>query len=213
MIFSSTFWYRFKRLAMGFPAFVLLYEVTNFVHVREPVLVPALEVDRLIPFNPEWIWIYFFTYFFALSPVFFLEVKKIGPRYGRPFVTISIFSAIVFFLFPTTIDRSLYPFNANENWSTWALAILRGIDQPTNCVPSLHVSLSFLAAITWSNEFKGFKKILPWLIFLAISFSTMATKQHYFWDVLTGAFVGLIAFLLFTRLARSLTLAGQTKVK
>ncbi|MBI4041607.1 MAG: phosphatase PAP2 family protein, partial [Deltaproteobacteria bacterium] len=96
----------------------------------------------------------------------------------------------IFFFFPTVIER---PTTSLDGWAGSAFSFLRWIDQPVNCFPSQHVSLCFVVALGFWN-YRRWISIFFLFWAIAISLSTLTTKQHYFWDVLGGLVVFLICY-------------------
>jgi membrane-associated phospholipid phosphatase len=62
------------------------------------------------------------------------------------------------------------------------------------------VSTAFLTSFVFLEEQKEkFPYFFLWAVI--ISFSTLSTKQHYFWDVLGGFVVALLSYGVFYRYA------------
>ena len=106
-----------------------------------------------------------------------------------------LFACVIFFVYPTSISREFYLIETNINLSDYVLNFIRQIDTNINCNPSMHVALSLIAALAITSESKK-QGILALVWFCLISYSTMATKQHYFYDVLSGALLGLLFWFL-----------------
>jgi membrane-associated phospholipid phosphatase len=67
----------------------------------------------------------------------------------------------------------------------WALSLCYWADQPSNCLPSLHVALATLGGLCCLKADRLVGGIALGLAVL-IAPSTMLVKQHYFADVVTG---------------------------
>ena len=89
---------------------------------------------------------------------------------------------------------------AGEGWPGKLYGGLHTLDTPYNAWPSLHVAQSLylaLAMTVWlKREHADARWLLPVLVFLwvdwsALSLSILTTKQHYLWDMVTGAALGL----------------------
>ncbi len=148
---------------------------------------PLTIVDRTLPFLPWTLLIYFSDYFFIL--LILLSLKK-AEEFSRAFASMIIGIAIsfrIFLAFPTVYPRPGLPFD--PFWSDVFL-YLHFLDQPTNCFPSLHVSMTLIAAASmpaWPTRIR----LTAWIWAIAICFSTLTTKQHYVWDVIGGVAVAV----------------------
>ncbi|MGZ3726992.1 MAG: phosphatase PAP2 family protein [Pseudobdellovibrio sp.] len=167
-----------------------------------PTEVGLTFIDRAIPLNSHWIWVYVSYYPFIFLPFLLTRDIKVRKILFFSFVAATGLAFFIFFLYPTTIARELYPLEV-RNWSDSILYLIRTTDESSNCIPSMHVASSLIAALTFCYEGKK-RGVLAMFWFLMISYSTMATKQHYFYDVVTGTlFGGLCWSFCFLRLKKS----------
>jgi len=79
-------------------------------------------------------------------------------------------------------------------------AILRGVDASGNACPSMHVAVAIFTAIWVDHIFRAVRtpvwlRIVNAAWFLAIAYSTLATRQHVVFDVIAGALLG-VAFAI-----------------
>ncbi len=192
---------RLLYLLAGCVLFTVFYLGVSRVLVFEAVEVQQLPIDRLVPFTPWSIWVYLSTFPFLFGLFWVAERPDNLSRLLFGFTALLLTSSAIFWFFPTTIPRTPYAVEAT-GFSPNALALdfLRLIDKPTNCVPSLHVSASLLFTLFFFNEAR-YRRYFPMVVlwFLLIVWSTMATKQHYFIDVVAGAGMGLVFYLIFFR--------------
>ena len=110
--------------------------------------------------------------------------------FGCWVVGLCITGLLIFYFWPTTLvphalDRSPY----------WGFDILHGIDAAANACPSLHVATAAFAFFWLDRVAKhmntgGAARALNGLWFVAITFSTLATKQHVFLDAAAGFALG-----------------------
>ena len=110
------------------------------------------------------------------------------------FLAVLLVSVTVFFLWPTVYPRDLFPLPTTlDPWTANFFSHLRNVDAPSNCLPSLHVSISYLAAFIYFDEQR---EKLPFFMTWAtlVALSTLTTKQHYFADVVTGVGLALITY-------------------
>ena len=88
----------------------------------------------------------------------------------------------------------------HENFCTFILGLIYGIDTPTGVCPSLHVGYSLALLSIWLKK-KGIKPIwkaimVVWVILICVS--VMFVKQHSFTDVWTAVVMcALIELVLF----------------
>ena len=120
--------------------------------------------------------------------------------FRRTFVAYTIVigvSFVIFYLFPTSSlalrsDATI----GDTDWVTaWLLERLLWIDVPDNLAPSLHVSLTTTSALALAIDRSAAKAgiLAVWLVFAT---SVCLVKQHYLFDVASGAALGLAAFRL-----------------
>lgn len=173
--------------------FVLCYLVPNQIDWLPTTPVSLVFVDQFIRLRPEWIWFYLITYPYVVLIYFLILKGKNAKTFVNSFVLASLVGSMVFLFYPTIIIRDLYTINPDDNLSSWMLHYFRMIDKPKNCIPSFHIALTFItcACLYMQDKTKGFVGII--LGFL-IAYSTMAVKQHYFLDVVSGLLLGIFAF-------------------
>ncbi len=172
-------------MAIAYALFCLLYLGAGALHRGTAVVLEPSPVDRAIPFLPLTAVVYLSQF-----PLLFLALWRArdAEAMTRTFVAIGIatlVSVAIFMVFPTTIPR---PGGAGT-----LLEALYLFDVPTNCFPSLHVSLALIAAAGFARGRGG---AIAWAVL--ISLSTLTTKQHVAVDVLGGAVVATVA-LFFAR--------------
>ena len=91
---------------------------------------------------------------------------------------------------PPAVDRSGYP----------GFGMLQGVDAAGNACPSMHVAIAMFTVIWIEHLLRHARapvalRAFNVVWFLAITWSTLAIKQHVVLDVLAGALLGL-AFAL-----------------
>jgi membrane-associated phospholipid phosphatase len=163
---------------------------------------PLTPIDRLIPFQPDILPIYFSLWLYvSLAPALLADRREII-SYGPVTVGMSIIGLGIFLLWPTTvrwpdIDWSQHP----------AFAFLKSVDAAGNACPSLHVAFAMFTAIWLDRLLRQmgagrFVRAFNWLWCLGILYSTVAIRQHVVLDVLVGAALGVIVALLHLRWLR-----------
>jgi membrane-associated phospholipid phosphatase len=173
---------KWLAFAAGYAIFCALYMLTGRVHFGRPATLPMLAVDRFIPFIGWTVWIYHTQFFFLL---FSVRALKTAASVSRAFYSMGLASALsfcAFFFYPTALARP--PVEA-DGLTAQAFHFLYAIDTASNCLPSLHAALAWLAALAVAQERS---RLAAFAVLWAalISISTMTTKQHYFIDVIAG---------------------------
>lgn len=150
-------------------------------------------LDQSIPFWRAWIWVYLSQY--LMIPICF-KLTTDPLEYTRLFYGI-LFSllicAAVFLIYPTTMLR---PENSLVDGLDCLRYYLYKLDEPTNCFPSLHVTLAILVGLYASHHKALMLQMTLWSWSILIILSTLTFKQHYVLDVLGGVFVAIVAHRL-----------------
>jgi hypothetical protein len=173
------------------------YGLTKLEPYGPPQQLALTWLDTAIPFLPWTVWIYGTASYAAL--IAFLQAPD---RYEvrRLFSAVALAACtcwVFFAFFPTTYPRDLYPLADDGSWTYANFADLRGTDSPSNCLPSQHVALAWSLGLTWAAFLRRpWARALPILWAVAVSFTTLTTKQHYVWDVPTGFVVGAGAWAI-----------------
>jgi membrane-associated phospholipid phosphatase len=186
------------RLLAGIGATLLnafMYLLANRFELGPPHMLPWTAWDAAVPFVPQTVWLYFSDY--LLVPTAFLMVRTVDDvrRLALAFVVMHAFACGVHIFWPTTFPRELYSANG-PGLANLALRILRSIDLPTSCLPSMHVAGSFLAALAlWRHPSWQWWVWMFWAC--AIALSTLTLKQHYAIDLVTGVALAGASWLVF----------------
>jgi len=173
---------------------LLAYLYSNHQSISHAQVLNLTWIDREIPFLPWTVWIYlsgipylFFVYLLNRC-VISLNIHLYS------FFTLVLISVLIFLIFPILYPRELYPLpdHGVDPWSRKILEWMRSVDRPTNCAPSLHVSISYLISLGFLEDRRRyFLPVFLWSTLLSIS--TLTLKQHYLVDVISG--VGLAVLL------------------
>lgn len=175
-----------------------------FLPQRKPARSPILfhtKYDDQIPFKPAWVWIYSALYypailFLALTVNTFREFNYTA----FSFIALLVLQLISFYFIPVRTPENWRDYNSEINLSTKFLAFVQKIDSPSNCFPSMHVSVATLTAFhlhrTLQPIFQEFS-LTAFLFPILISLSSLYTKQHYIIDIPGGFVFGYIGYKLF----------------
>jgi membrane-associated phospholipid phosphatase len=175
---SAVFWSGYLYLSRH--AFFPLHEL------------PMTAIDAWAGFRPRpWAWIYE-SVFVLTSVIPWLTVTREQlRRYLTGFALLALTSFAIFAVFPVASPR---PAHAD---STPFLLFITHVDGPLNAFPSLHAGcLIYTLALTrrlFKNSIHPLVNAGLWLWTSMILFGTLATKQHYALDLLTGGVLGWLA--------------------
>lgn len=176
-----------------------------FYPQRRPVR-PAMQfaatIDNRIPFRPGWVWIYSGLYY----PVIILLIFTIDSfeRFNYTafnFLTLLFAQLICFFVMPVRTPPEWRNYDHEASLSTRFLRVVHGFDAPTNCFPSMHVSVATLTALHLANNLQpslGGWELLCYAFPVLIGLSALFTKQHYLIDLPTGAVLGYSCYELWS---------------
>lgn len=159
-------------------------------------------VDSWFKLKPWWIWIYSGLYY----PVIVLTVLTFKDFREFNYITINFFflmsmHMIFFVYFPTVTPESWRNFDhLPKTLSVRFLQYIQKFDKNSNCFPSMHVSIAVLIAFHLLNHRPEYG-IWVWSFPILISISTLYTKQHYVYDVISGAVLGIVAWTFYLNLA------------
>lgn len=177
--------------------YVILYYLNNNYQYFNLWHVSRTYFDDVVAFSPYWIWVYLTAYILPVFMFFYLQKLKLHLHFLQLFFILTIITNLVFFIFPSTIDRVSVPVDGVDSLTRLAFEILFSTDKPFTCFPSTHVSTSFIAALSVRHHPKLFV-FFTGFAFL-ISYSAMAIGQHYLYDALGGAFAAVLSVELYER--------------
>jgi membrane-associated phospholipid phosphatase len=155
--------------------------------------------DQAIPFVPQTVWVYVSEYIYFIVIYALCRETLNMNRYVYAVLAIQFVSVAIFWAWPTTYPRHLFPLPDTLDPLTHQLfTSLREGDSPNNCAPSLHVSSVLLCAFLFFNEQR--EKLWFFLTWgTLISLSTLTTKQHYIVDVVSGLMMAILFHWIFYR--------------
>jgi membrane-associated phospholipid phosphatase len=176
---------------------VALYLPANHIHIFPPQELPRGWIDMMVPFMPYTVWIYLSEYLFFIAVYMTCKNMTNLNKYFYSFLTLQSVSVLIFWVWPTTYPRDLFPLPDDLGRVTYYLFnTLRMTDTPANCCPSLHVSSVYLSAFIFLNEQrKKFPFFFLWAT--AVAVSTLTTKQHYVVDVIMGFIMAIATHWIF----------------
>ena len=197
------FWYTIISLIL---AMALPYSVINQImgYFDHSVLDPITPIDTMVPFIAWSFVIYLSLYLYYPAAAWFgrdsdERIREMFAFYQSLFVMTWVVY-LIFILFPTEIYiREQIPESVRSGegfWGLWYGDLMHKTDMPYNAWPSLHVthSLMIVMLLRYWKIVYGWKEILTWIAWIALCISVMTTKQHFFFDLVTGIVTGIICW-------------------
>jgi len=163
-----------------------------------------VEFDKMIPFIPEWVWMYLTVYMIFLIPLFGLTERRLLKLVMSSYITVMLICYIFFYLYPVEYPRPQLIVN---DFSTWALSLVYKNDRPWNCFPSSHCAMAMMAALVLL-EINWFFGLWGMAVAISIGASTLFTKQHFILDVITGFSLSILVYYLYFK-SRLIELLGK----
>jgi membrane-associated phospholipid phosphatase len=184
------------------PMVTLMLLVPCYIFIAKRVAfgtlhVPALPWDRAVPLQPIWALIYGALYVFLIVlPVIVVREEEHIRRTFWAYLAVWIIAYVCFIVYPTVAPRPdrIY----GDGFAAWGLRILYDADPPYNCFPSLHVAHSFVSALTCYRLHRRLG-LAALLCASLVAVSTVFTKQHYIADVIAGALLAVVAYVVILR--------------
>lgn len=180
------------------------YFLVQRSHMGEPIEF-SYKIDDRIPFRPEWVWVYSGLYYpVILLLVFTLKTFSQFSYTVFSFITLLIMQLTVFFFFPVKIPERWRNYDRQQSLSARFLGLVHSYDGLPNSIPSMHVSVSTLAAFHLYQNLSletGFYSLLAFLFPLLIALSALFTKQHYVVDLAPGAGLGYLNYEIYVLLS------------
>lgn len=191
------------RFVVCIVIYIVLYMLNNRFQYYKPTLIPLTWVDSVFSFNPYGVYPYLFAYIFPA--VVYLRMALAGMydqirKFQCHFLLTTFVANLLFFFFPTTIQNhyNMQPLEAlmaiSDSLTGFLLFSIYRIDQPFNCLPSLHVASAFVSCIALIND-KRWIYIFSLFSAVLITISTFWVKQHYALDAFTGFMLALLTYL------------------
>jgi hypothetical protein len=179
---------------LGISGVIALFFVGYFHVMRHPVhtvtVMPLTALDALVPFQPSMVFPYLSLWLYVgIAPGLLLTVRQLLV-YGQWAGALGLTGLGLFYAWPTAVP----PMQVDTTGSMW-FGLLRGIDASGNACPSMHVAFAVFSAAWLAHMLKAARVPaalhgvnLAWL--LAITWSTVAIRQHVVLDVVGGTLLG-----------------------
>lgn len=184
---------------LGTTAFTWLFFIGYFQLLRHPAfevtVMPLIAFDALVPFEPGALVAYLSLWVYVgMGPGLQFSFRELV-AYSAWIVAMCIAGLVCFYFWPTAV-----PLRSFEPDGFPGFALLQGVDAAGNACPSMHVAAAMFTMIRIEQVLRDARtpvvlRALNLMWFMAIAWSTLATRQHVALDALAGAALG-IAFAL-----------------
>jgi len=182
-------------LVLLVPLFNLFYFLPQWVGWRTPGRLPMTVIDRIVPFDPGWVYAYVSMYVMLTIPPLLTARGDVLWRYTIGATIMFVGAAVAFLLWPVEFPRPTLPADG-----PWMYRVVVSIDRPINSIPSLHAgivgyTLCFAgrALTDLSRSARRAILVVGALWSALILYATLATKQHYFLDLPPGILLAWIS--------------------
>ena len=146
--------------------------------------------DERMPYWPAWSWVYSFLYYPA---ILYLNLIATDARHftlmAFSFILLLLMQMSFFYIYPVSTPDHWRELNQGVTLSERFLRFVHKFDAPSNCFPSMHVSVAMLTALHALPTLGPTVYAFPALIAISCIF----TKQHYIIDLPAGAVLGWAA--------------------
>lgn len=197
-----------EKLAIVAPFMLVnsaIYMYLNHFPTSTPQRLPMLGVDEAIPFLAWTVWPYTLLMIFNVTLPFLILERRLLYQTLRAYVIGISLNIVIWMVYPTTYPRPSLP--DPSGWSEMWYLTLMSADNPTNCLPSGHITIPAVMVWALSRQWPRWAPAM-WGVFGVLSLTILTTKQHYFWDLPAGlatAAVGVVISEIWERRKRRTT--------
>jgi predicted protein tyrosine phosphatase len=182
--------------AVGLSAlFLVVYGWTNWFTAQR-ANVPSLffEWERAIPFVPLMIVPYMSIDLLFVAAPFVCRRDRELAAFSKQIAAAILVGGLCFLLFPLRFAFERPP---AAGWLGAFFDWFRGLDQPYNLLPSLHIALRTILVDLYARHTRGPLRHASNLWFFLIGLSAVLTYQHHVMDVVAGFALGAYCLYFF----------------
>jgi len=190
--------------------FLVVYGWTNWFSAhRSNVPTLFFEWERSIPFVPLMIVPYMSIDLFFVAAPFLCRSDRELTTFSKRIAAAILVGGFCFLLFPLhfAFER---PHAAG--WLGAFFDSFRGMDQPYNLLPSLHIALRTILADLYSRHTRGLVRQASNFWFVLIGLSAVLTYQHHVMDVVAGFALGAYCLYFFPESGARLPVASNRRI-
>ena len=171
--------------------FIAYFSIQSFITVNEYNLLT--DIDKLIPFVPQFVWVYHTIIPILLfTAIVLIQRKDVFLSMITALIVAGLTMSVFYVVFP-----SFYPREPIGDYSLSAALVemTRMVDGPNNTFPSGHVTFSWILVffVSLSEQARKFRwAYLLWAIL--ITASTLVLKQHFIVDAICGILLASVCY-------------------
>tara|TARA_R110000744_G_scaffold262515_1_gene377105 strand:- start:60 stop:671 length:612 start_codon:yes stop_codon:yes gene_type:complete len=171
--------------------FIAYFSIQSFITVNEYNL--STEIDRLIPFVPQFVWVYHtIVPILLFTAIVLIQRKDVFLSMITALIVAGLTMSVFYVVFP-----SFYPREPIGDYSLSAALVemTRMVDGPSNTFPSGHVTFSWILVffVSLSEQARKFRwAYLLWAVL--ITTSTLVLKQHFIVDAISGILLASVCY-------------------
>ncbi len=158
------------------------YQFTNHYHFFPTHTLPALSIDRDIPFL-VWTVIPYFLLIGGMYLPVFLRSREVLREALLALTVAVLVNYTIFLFFPTVIERPPVP--AGDGLADVLYRWLIGVDSPANCFPSGHITVPAIGCWYIARQRLRWRWAIA-ILYSLLALSVLTTKQHYAVDIIGG---------------------------
>jgi len=175
--------------------FLVVYGWCNwFTAQRANVPTLFFEWERAIPFVPLMIAPYMSIDLFFIAAPFLCRTNRELATFAKRIAAAILVGGVCFLLFPL---RFAFERPHAAGWLGALFDWFRGMDQPYNLLPSLHIALRTILAALYARHTRGLLRAASNIWFVLIGLSAVLTYQHHVMDVVAGFALGAYCLYFF----------------
>lgn len=173
------------------------YAILQQVAIIPVYWMPESVFDRAVPVSFSAIYVYL-SFYVLLGTVGLTLEKRVFIRFLYTVGWAALVAHMIFLFFPNGASRDAIDMES----APWHYRLLASSDAPRNAFPSLHATLSIIAAlavqasgmVSVSKSVRVCLKVMTWLWVIAIFWSTIALRQHVSLDLIAGVVIALMVW-------------------
>jgi protein-tyrosine phosphatase/membrane-associated phospholipid phosphatase len=175
--------------------FLIVYGWCNWISSqRHDVGTLYFQWERFIPFVPLMIIPYMSIDLFFVAAPFVCRSQRELATFSKRIIAAIVVAGICFLLFPL---RFAFERPHASGWLGAFFDWFRGMDQPYNLLPSLHIAFRTILAQLYARHTRGLWRSASNIWFFLVALSTLLTYQHHFMDVVAGFALGVYCIYFF----------------
>ena len=172
--------YSVKIAVIFYGVFVLANYIAS---TRESIQAIQFSWEAAIPFYPGWSLIYLtVSPLLCLAPFIFRSMEELK-KMGQAIIAQVLLASVFFILLPLAAPNEGLEV---KGWSKWFFRLANEMNLSHNSFPSLHVALSFTAAVFYRSSVKKTYAVFFFIWAALIALSTQLIHEHYFIDLIGG---------------------------